>query len=70
MLVSGRNDYGRTGLGKRIGGEIVYTLVNAGLGLSVRGGWDGENALLSMGFGGGASHALLRPVPASTSLPQ
>jgi hypothetical protein len=70
VLVSGKNDYGRTGWGKRIGGEIAYTIVNAGIGVSARAGWDGENVMLSMGLGGGASHAIFRPVPASTTLPQ
>jgi hypothetical protein len=58
LLFSSRNAYARDSVARRIGAEVGYTIVKSGIGIAIRAGWDGENALVSLGMGGGASHSI------------
>lgn len=69
VLYSSGNDYGRTGIASRLGGEITFTMVKLPYALTMGGGWDGENILLTLGMGAGGAHSFFRPVPDSSEIP-
>jgi len=70
VLYSSGNDYGRTSLATRLGAEVTFTMVKMPYALTMGGGWDGENVLLTLGMGAGGSHAFFRPVPAPSEIPE
>lgn len=68
LMMSNQNAYGRTTLGKRIGGEIVYTFgKKGGFAGELGGGWDGENAIIRLGLGFGSIHSISDPEPPPSS---